>query len=251
MVTWSAIACAEEHNTATEGADLENGISASVTLRCAYANRWALVDSMLGVTLWPYAGGANAPVATTATIRPMAGTYVADGQACVYTDSLVTVNFSNNVKDLLSESLEPTAEFLTLDYKRFRWSAPQGDPILEGEAPGRQLRGLNLVRTMYRRPSVPAECLTRVGYVNQATYTSALLGLSFPAETMLFNPPNTSRSIKTDGTEGWTITTKFSVKPQGWNKYWRMKTNSWERMYLLNGGIYYAYPLGDFSNLLV
>jgi hypothetical protein len=178
---------------------------------------------------------------------------VTSGQSCEYLDALVTVAYSTEEEDLLSESLEPTAEFITLDYKRFRWSGADGDPLLEGEAPGKLVRNLNLVRNIMKIVDIPVATLDLPGSVNHEDYVSALLGLTFPAETLLFQPPAMSRTITTAGAKAWNLNLKFSYKPWGWNKYWRSKTETYERIYIVGmsgADPYNMYPLNDFSDFL-
>lgn len=247
MVAWTTTtACAEEFGTLTEGYDIEGGFSASVDLRCAFTDRAALVEEIIG-TLYPYG---SAAMASNCAIKPVPSNYTADGQACAYEEAIVTVNYSSRIQDLISESFEPTAEFSVLDYKRFRWGAANGDLLQEGEAPGLLFKSLNLTRTMYRQPFVPTECTTMIGRVNHADYTSALLGLTFPVGTLLFQPPSTSRTLKTDGDASWTITCKFAFKPQGWNTYYRQKTQTWSDIFLHGGAQYIGYPPGNFGVLL-
>lgn len=256
MGIYSLIDCSEEHTTVGENFTLESGMAASVMLRCNWADRHALVEDILGGgRVYPNTGFLNPPLAASAAIKPAPTNYGVTGQSIDYVHALVTVNYSNEVEktgtDLVSESLEPTIEFLTEDYRRFRWSAADGDPLLEGEAPGRQFHSLNLVRTLYNVVSMPAAVRTAIGGVNDAVYNSALLGLTWNAEELLYHPPNLSRVIKTDGIAGWTLTMKFSDKPEGWNKYWRAKTQTWEAIFLADGGgEYKSYPPKSFASIL-
>lgn len=246
MAIYSAIDCAEEHGSAEENYDAASGSSCSVVLRCAWAERLLLVQDIMG-RAWPNFPGAWA---NRATIRGDGATYLTVGQGCEYSTALVTVNYGTDVKDFISESLEPTAEFQIQDHKGFRWGAANGDPLLEGESPGFLHRGLNLVRTLYRLPAIPASVLTSVGKTNDADYTSALLGLTFAEECLLFQPPSMNRTFKTDGSEGWTLQLKFNYKENTWNKFWRAKTNAWEEIHKIGGGQYEPYPPADFSELL-
>lgn len=244
MGTYSAIACSEEHATVTENYELETGFSASVTLRCAWADRFLLMEDIMG-NVWPHCNGAWANKASS---QPDKSSYITVDQSCEYIHALVTVQYGTKVRDLFSESLEPTAEFITLDHKGFRWGGD--DPLLEGEAPGMLQKGLNLVRTSYQLAAIPAATLTCVGCSNLAAYTSTMLGLTFGAQTLLFQPPTMNRTFKTTGTEGWTLQTKFAYKPQTWNRFFRSKTNAWESITYINGTPYLPYPPATFSAFL-
>ena len=252
MAVYSTVACAEEHDAQSENWNLDSA-SARVTLRCAWDDRHDLVQDILGnQRVWPH-DGSGLLYPTSATVEPWPSIYSSSGQECTYLDALVTVSYGTEVEDLISESLEPTTEFMKLDYRRFRWGAVNGDPLLKNEAPGKLYKGLNLIRTIYDVASpLPTTLLTLPGAVNDADYVSSLLGLTFPEETLLFTPPKMDRSITTAGAEGWTLQLKFVYKAAGWNKFWREKTEDWEDMYLINGGgaAYKNYPLEDFSDFL-
>jgi hypothetical protein len=254
MTTWASVACAEEYGTIAESFDLDGGMSNSVTLRCAWADRYDLLaDIIEGRRGWPY--GSLGPVAAQAfsgSCRPAQSEFVGFGQGCVYSEALVTINYSTKIKDLVSETLEPTAEFLTLDYKLFRWTSLAGDVLQENEAPGQLQRGLNLVRKNYRLATIPNTVLTAIGLSNATAYTSALLGnMTFPEETLLYQPPTLDRTITLAGTEGFNLTTKFTFKPQGWNKFWRSKTQAYEEIIVAETGVVFKpYPPGNFGSLL-
>lgn len=249
----TVIQCAEKLGEVGETFNLESGMSATVTVQCAYAARHALVAEVMG-TAYPNSSFGNPPQCINAVIRPLQGESAGTaGQTNIYTTAEVTFTYSSKVQDLVSESLEPTAEFLTQDYRMFRWGAANGDPLTEGEAPGKLFKGMNIVRTLYQLTSAPASILTAIGGVNVAEYTSSLLGLTFAPETLLYQPPHLARIIKTDGTIGRTVTMKFGYKPQTWNKYWRARKPGgagYDSLYLASGGICKPYVPTDLSELL-
>lgn len=254
MSTFSAIDCCEEAGTAQENYSEINGVmTASVTLRCTWANRHVLVQDVVGnKRQWPK-GGFVLPLAHAAAIVPVItpGAVPQDGQEIIYGDALVTINYSSIVTDLVSHSIEPTAEFITLDYRRFRWGAADGLPLAEEEAPGLLMRGLNLVVTeMEVFPPLPANYLTAPGSVNNAAVSSALLGLTFGAETLLFAPPSISMSRNTLGQVKTQVVKKFTFKPQGWNVYYRAITNSWESIFIADGAEFKSFPPISFAGLL-
>lgn len=256
MSTFSAIPCCEEAGTAQENyAEITGIMTASVTLRCAYLDRHALANDIISNRReWPKGGfvlprahsAAIVPVLTPATAEP-----VEAGQEVRYAEALVTINYSSVITDLITHSIEPTAEFITLDYRRFRWGAADGLSLAEEEAPGFLLRGLNLVVTEFEvLPPLPGSLISLPGSVNNAALSSALLGLSFGAETLLFAPPVVNMSRNSLGQVKTQLTKKFTYKPQGWNKYYRSVTNSWESIYIAGGAEYKNYPPASFAGLL-
>lgn len=246
-----AVTCYEEHGTASEDYSIKDAPSASVKLRCAWADRYALVQDLLSYQRpWPYWPGLDyVPLANVCKIEPFPSAAVQNGQGMDYEDALITVTYSTLAMDLVSEELEPTVEFMQLDHRQFCWGAPDGPPLTAQEAPGVQQRGMNLVRTRYLVVEIPPAVLLTYGCCNASFYTSPILGLTFNPQTLLYMPPHTARTIRSDGTDGWTVTMKFVVKPQGWNVYWNAKLQEWSPIFVRGGLPYFNYPLADFTGL--
>lgn len=251
MPTFSTIPCSEKFATLNESFG-RDGIKMDVVLYCEWQDRHDLItDLLLNKREYPSLTLTHPPRAVSASCGPMPTRFATIGQTIVYDVAEVSVSYSTEITDTISESLEPTAKFQTLDYRRFRWGSTSGDPILEAEAPGKLVRGLNLVRTYYHLdPPLPTELLTLYGSCNNTAYVSSLLGLTFPAETLLFEPPSLSRAIKSNGEKAFNLTLKFNVNYAGWNTFWRAETGAYERIYDVDNGQYDNYPLEDFSALL-
>lgn len=248
MAIFSPVVCSELHNTASESWSV-SGRDCSVTLRCAWVNRFALIEDLLvNRRPWPYGSYANYPVATACGLAPLPSAGVADVQGYAYSDAHVNVSYSSAGEEttLISETLEPTAEFMQLDYKQFLWE--NGDSLLEGEAPGKIVRGMQLSRELFQVAlPLDASILTLPGSVNHAAYASSLLGLTFAAETLMFTPPTLSRTITTLGSSAANISLKFVWNPEGWNTFWRAKTQAYSRMLDFSENPYNNYPLKDYS----
>ena len=249
MADFSTIACEEIHNSRSEQGS-ETGLEASVQLRCTWGNRLTLADDLISNRRpWP---SFTAAKCFSASITPDGADYTTAGQECVYTHAIVSANYSTLAqRDLISESIEPVANFRTLDHRLFRWNGGAGVPLNEQEAPGQLIRSFNLVRTMYNIPAVPATILSLPGCCNSAVYSSALLGLSFAAETLLFGLKPLTRTITTGGTTGFTVTTSFSFQPNGWNRFWNQRANAYQFIHLAGSGTpYKPYPPAAFSDWL-
>lgn len=249
---YSTVSCDEEEGSRSETMSLD-GFTASVTLRVPFNNKYLLVqDLLINKRKWPWLPASAAPQARTASIVPFGidpDNIVPANGNLVYTDALVTVNYSHEEKDLISEEIEPTVDFTRLDHRNFRWSG--GDPVLEPEAPGRQIRGLNFVRTYYYVSAIPVEVLTRIGQVNDANVVATTLGITFLPETLLYEPGPITRTVDTLGTDFYTVQTRFSVHPVSWNKFWRSESQTYEDMvHIATGSVYKNYPLGSFTNLM-
>lgn len=253
-MSWSVVDCAEEAGSIRENYTEDGGFNASVTLRCAWADRHALIaDFYTNMPVWPYGSIIAYPI--SASVVPASSTWFeSSGQIITnYGDSsaLVTVNFSSAAEQtLISESFEPSVEAQILNHHLFMWSS-DGGPLLEEEAPIRQVRGLTLVRTLHKIASIPVAVATEVGKCNSAQYVSALLGITFPAETLLFQPKGANRTITTSGSQGWDLQMAFIYKPEGWNYFWRAKTQVWDEIKIRSSGtVYKNIELGNFATLL-
>jgi hypothetical protein len=255
MSVFSAIECCEEAGTAREDYNEATGImTASVVLRCAYGLRHQLAqDILVNRRPWPKQDVGVAPTAATASIVPVITTEGGGSlnQTIIYGHALVTVNYSTAVVDLVTESIEPTAEFITLDYRRFRWGAANGAHLTEEEAPGLLIRGINFVRTeLDVSLPVNSNVFSLIGHVNNAPLTGSILQATFPTETLLYAPPSISTSRNSLGQYKAQLVKKFTYKPEGWNVYFRGATSSWEEIYLAGGAVFKSYQPANLNGLL-
>jgi hypothetical protein len=98
---------------------------------------------------------------------------------------------------------------------------------------------------------VPAAVLTLIGKVNSTDVASPSLGLTFAAETLLYNPPRLRRQVSSSGAVSVTLAYAFLYKPQTHNKFWRAATQAWEPIFKTGvSGAVKVYELGDFSALI-
>lgn len=253
--TWGVC---EETGTITEQADVDNGEMYSATIRCNWEHRTNVLSDILGNRL-PYPRFLTAGPRARAAVVTGKGTPnpANDEKVCIYEQALIVITYKIGPEDadtnVISESLEPSAEFMTQDYTKFRWGSATGDPISPEQAPAKLVLGLDYVQTRYGLAALPDEIL-QPGIVNNAIVNASLLGLDFPIETLLYMNSLPQRTFTTGGTEGWNMTSRFSYRPNGWNKFWREKTQTWVAQYLASefgGAEYKNYPLGDFTPVLV
>lgn len=243
----------EEARTVNESADKDKGDMYQVTLRCPWANRRSVVDDILGYSRpYPRFSSGDARARTAAIVGD--GTFVKDGSLHDPEVALITITYGPGPEDvegnIISETLEPSAEFLTNDHRQFRWSSASGDKLVPEEAPGKLIIGLDYVQTRYNLGSLPVQILLP-GICNNGAWTAQTLGLTFAIETLLYVNSIPNRTITTGGTEGWNMTSRASFRPNGWNKFWRAKTQSWESMYIAGGAEYKNFPPGDFSDVFI
>ena len=253
--------CAEADGSPVETATDES-FKAVVTLHCAWADRWELAAEISNLLLYPNAPGTLAR-AKSITIRPF--TRVANttpAQNADYEMAEVTTEYvfdrdtpEEQNQELIAEAIEPTAQNLTLDWQYFRWKTANLK-VQPGEAPSLIFRGLDYVLTKYNVVAVPATALTLVGCCNNAQITSPTLGLTFAAQTLLFNPPSIQRRIVLGETPEfkWTLTYRFTFNAGGWNKFWNARLNppAFDTLQVFRGGAwadYQQYPPASFSGL--
>lgn len=263
MSDFSLIACCEEHDTRSEKLT-SDATTCSVVLRCAWADRFLLAQDIGGLRRpWPaLSAWAKPPRGKVVSIVPDGGQYTEDGQECVYNEALVTVEYDSNVEEteededspelVITESIDPYTEFITLDYRKFRWGNVNGDPLTEAEAPGRPFHGLALVRQMSKwEPPLPIDLLSKINCINQDAYVSARLGLTFAAKTLLYIPQPMNHAVTTEGSEAWNVTLKFAYKPDGWDQFWRASQNAFAQIFSIDANaLYEHFPPEDLSPLL-
>jgi len=265
MTTFSTVDCAYVPKTLTENLDVTTGqITASLTVACLWANRLTLADDvLLNRRPYPFVTSAFTPKAQSCSIvqfdEDLSQTTVGQWRPPKFAH--VTINYGILTTtaigsfDLVAESLEPYGDFIRQDYTLFRWGGKNGDPLKPEEAPGRYMPKLKLVRRIYRLSTLPDDTLSAIGKCNLAAYASPLLGVTFPAETLVYGEPNLERTISTSGSEGWNYTQQWTYDPNGWNKYWRAETGLWEEIYMVTeSGValpWKSYPPTDFSGLLL
>jgi hypothetical protein len=252
---WSpTIDCAEEQGSCTEEYDEEFGIlSAQVVLRCLYINRHALASDICGNRRpYPKGSAGPTPVALRASIAGTDTAGFTDEQGIFPLHALVTIQYSSKLKDQYSESIEPTVEFQDLDYRNFKWSS--GAKLCEDEHPAFLVRGMNLCRSEVDltevQVSIP-ELTTLAGHVNAAPYTSSLLGRSFAAETLLYHAPVINRKVNSLNIAKFDVSKKWSINYNGWNRYYRAKTNAYEVIvHGLTGVEFKCYPVSSMTAIL-
>lgn len=249
---------AEKHMSLRENFDSQGLGQASVVLRVPWDLRHQVSADVL-TARYLYPGGGFFGKASSVGIVPEADSaYVVTSGAIVYNFAEVTINYTteqsdreeNEDGDIFSESLEPHTEFMTLDPEKFRWEDAFGEKLTQNEAPGRQMRSFTLVRTLYNLTAVSTAILDLPGSANDDDYTSAILGLTFPQDTLLFGDPSIQRTFKSDGSRTMTLVLKFLYKKNGWNKFWRASSGTYEEIHQLHAGRYFNFPQADFSDFL-
>lgn len=240
----------------------DDKLSASVQLKCPWEDRYGILNTMLLTpSEWPYLPGEGL-YAKTGSIAPFLGEGIKiDGSpsGLDYELALLNVNFETfdvpegeGPGELYSESIEPTAEFLTIPHTGFRWGSGVGEELKAEEAPGRLEVGLDYVVSWQKVQTIPATALTLIGCVNNANVTSPSLGLTFATGTLLFNPPKISRSVKLGGISYFTMQIRLTYRRNGWNWFWRAESGAFEQIYPEGSGTspYLNFTPASFAGVL-
>jgi hypothetical protein len=251
----------EMHGTAQESW-ANDKLTASVQLRCAWAQRYDVLGNILTFgRQWPYHPDGSPVRAISGTIQPAPADSALDaagGHGLSYAEALLNVNFESadseeNNGDVVvySASIEPTAEYLTLPHKGLYWDAAQEEPLKPEEAPGMLQTGFDYKLTYYNLSSIPAAFLTLTGKCNVAAVPTSFFG-DLAAETLLYNPPTINRSVSfgTGSGNKWTLSTRLTYKPNEWNKFWRVETRAWSYQYCEDGSVHRAIPTASFAGIL-
>ena len=248
----------------------DRGFEATRTLECAFADRLTLAQELRGGLRlvgeeWVYTPPQPYPHypaarAQDVRIEPFGAT-VAGGDPHAIAYSLARLSVVYRVPDhgetgpeaLASESLEPVVEFLTMPHEKLYWDAGGSQMLCESEAPGRLLRMVDWVYIRYKLITIPPGTLELVGKVNNVELVSTTLGLVFPPQTLLYNPPQLEREVTTDGVKTWKVTYRLTYRPETWNKFPRGGSEVMQTIYKADGGgfsPFQPYEPADFSPIM-
>lgn len=189
-----------------------------------------------------------------------------------YTHAILTVSYETPEYDqpeggeitYISESLEPSAEFMTLPTKGLYWGAGGTQPLDDTEAPGKIVRLIDWVYTLHFVPYLPPAVMLLPGTVNMYDVYSRRLNWWFAWGTLLCGNPSLRRETTNLGTTAWTITMRFTYRnagtfaaPLGWNVFPRpsiidaLGNIYYDTIKNVNGNTVLIYPPADVSSLIL
>lgn len=237
----------------------QDAFTAERLLICAWDDRDEVVAEMAanGGQLYPYKPwmGARSVGASAVGYGTMKGE--ASPGLGYYDEAAVTVYYSTSAPTMVStggayvsESIEPSAEYLQVDYEDFRWGSSSGTEAKPSEAPTKLIPGIDYILTFHRVMYIPDAANTLVDYCNAGPVSAYTLRRTFPAETLLYRGYTASRDLGGGSSMTWKYSLRFSYRPAGWNTFWRAETGTFEPIYHVNGsGRYINHPLGNFGML--
>lgn len=249
--------------------DANGQFSATRILRCAWANRHLLANQLMGFDGVAYVDPESYPavpssIVQNVSIGPDGGieTSAAGSTLNTYQYAVLAVQYGvrttgstleSGTGVIMEESLEPSAEFLTQDGQDFYW-----DPIIAGtrrplainEAPARVIRMCDWKISLFNVASIPSGFVSAAGNVNSAAITSLTLGVTFPAETLQYQPGTPTRSFTASGPSRWKLSMSFSARPFSWNMFFRSGRSDPQNIYQADGTIYKPYTPINFRTSL-
>ena len=193
------------------------------------------VRTILGIPIF-FIGAAYARIpglfCNSAKIKPL-GSYDADNLD--FSVARLTLTFGKLDQQQDDESAEEIGDVsysvsgqeLVLPRTVFKTGSPGGDPLGDdGPLPIKIIPQIELTVSFKFKPELDAsEWADFVGKVNSSTF------YGHGSETVMFNNVNTKRSLSSDGTSVWQHDYKFTVQPNGWNKYWQPSPGQWVDLY--------------------
>ena len=240
-----------------EMATLE-GFAAERKLKCAWGDRTKLMVEIMsyGNNVYPY----NDSLATVTHIPRCEGlrkgkmSVGAQSHMASYVYAVVTVNYStyglatgyHPVSHLLiTESLDTSFEFSTLDRTDLQWADETA--LKPNEAPGKIEPIMDYMLMYHAASFIPASVLSLPGKVNSNAVSTYLLGISFPVETVLYMGARAKHRLTTTGLTAIQLAHQFKYKASGWNKAYRIKTKSYEDVFDKAGNPVKKYESGSFN----
>jgi len=124
----------------------------------------------------------------------------------------------------VSESLDGSADFITLPLKEVYWDMAAKNPLKAIEAPARCERLTIWTLNLLNVDTLPVNLFDNAGLVNSDVLTSAKYGRTFAAETLLWLAPTVRDAASAENTRGFNVTLPLSHNAEGWNKFWKPGT---------------------------
>ena len=206
---------------------------ASRWVRCAWADRYALIDE-LGAgagEVWPYGTAIPARLVAARSFGYGRATAGVDTLP-IYESAVIQLFYSTDAPFVatpyvLSEEITPWHETTVLDPLPWSWVWQTSDAIVEQEIP-HQFPGLKYTLTLYQITAPPAGMFTNINCCNAGIWNTYTLGISFAAQTLLHADPYVERVVRVGTQVRYRIVYNWFFRPAGWNKKWNAKEFQWE-----------------------
>ena len=231
------IAHSEVKGSPRESISSEGKFSAERVLRCKWTERFLLADQLLhayevlagGLLVvygrpYPYNASAYAKSISfenwAGNAKPIAG----DTTLASYEWAHLNVHYEQspanpNSAQIAEESLSTLGQFMMTTDPTKLYLQGKTDPIEPGAVPTKYMPMTGWNYTLNQVKTLPPGWIQYKGYVNSSPIISTSLGMTFDAETLLYDGVEPSRTILASGAQAWRAPLKFLHRPGGWNKY--------------------------------
>ena len=247
----------EIQGSPSEGLNLD-GKTATRRIKVAWNLRLQLRTDLLRTT---FPGGDENLVCISINSEPFDARNLGADHIAAYDLAILTLQYETVVLED-TETIEPSAEFLTTGVNNLRWESNAGDQVTTEESPGQLFVGFDYIIERKGIKVFPVNVLGLIGKVNDAAINPTAEGLKvliFPKETLLYNPPSISPRFDGDGNRIWDVVFRLTFKPnfdgpfaRGWNEFWRPSASGggkFQKMFEAGGVQYKPYPTGDFTTI--
>lgn len=265
--------------------EIETPAEGKVTLRCPWADRHAVIESVFGDSqlVWPYwpetgwipltfSIKGTPGVRTGVEVGAMNSYHTADieltfgspeGSSGTSAPSYGSPGGGSDIEVLYYETFQPNGEMLKLPPRLegkwlFRWqpSKTLGEEVTAEEAPTRLIIGIDYVIRWVGLETVPDAFFDAPDHVNSANVETSV-GRTFGPETLLCQSPVITRTVTTQAAAPlWEVEARFSYRKDGWNKFWSPQHAAFRTMYRFEpfnehaGEEYKNFPTYDFGPML-
>lgn len=215
-------------------------------VRCAWSDRLALAIELdtYPDSLYPYNTSSGA-ILNKIKIEPEKNSKSSDaGNGKIsYNTAILICNYSTTGpqyfagKGLITETLSAGRSGWRFDESKLYWG--DGEALKENEPPRKIECGLTYMLRYHARASVPDAVRLYPGYINSNSVATAILGVTFAVNTLLYQGARVHRILKTGSVSKFDVRHYFSYRynaTYGWNYFWRQSANGYERVYRDAGG---------------
>lgn len=244
------------------------GFAGERKLHCAWSDRHTLATELLFPpnNIYPY-NSTGAMVTHLPKVEGLRRGKQSQGNTSAlasYETAVLLVNYSTfglatgvtPSQLLISEWTETWSETKTLDRTKFQWKKADGTFTNLGpsEGPSKLEPGMDYVLMYHNLAFVPNAVTAQPGTVNSGTANTYLLGISFPAETIMYMGAVVKHRTTTGGNDGYTVRYRFRYAPhvrdgvaRGWNWHWNTENARYEPLYDMDGNVTRPYETSSFA----
>jgi len=240
-----------------EMATLE-GFAAERKLKCAWSDRTKLMVEIMsyGNNVYPYndSGATVTHIPQCEGLRKGKMSAGTQAHMASYEYAVLMVNYSTYgpatgfhpvTHALLTETLDTSFEFATLDRTNLQWADETA--FTPNEAPGKIEPRMDYTLLYHAASSIPSSVLNLEGKINSNALSTYLLGISFPVGTLLYLGSSARHRLTTTGLTAIRLGHQFRHNPGGWNKVYRTTTGIYEDIFDKDGNAVKKYETGVFS----